>query len=272
MAASSRPARLLTRATLAVLCALASGCASSSPPRHPASLSDAAREAKKPAEQQKPLVAQTPAPESSEPEPEPSVDALDGGSGGGLGGASARDARSHFGLTVGGGALGGGKLDGFGSFGLQVGAYAGEHWRFDLEGVVQDVQFSDESHLGESFKDGVALACDVSGRWYLTHANTFLGIYPIAGLRAGKMFWFYANPLTVVDDEGVRTVDNDALGFIAPYAGVGAGLVQLRHVQLGVRGVAGWQLYHWMTREGFSNDLIRNTGFGEVKVEAAYLF
>src|SRR5439155_3607005 len=102
---------------------------------------------------------------------------------------------------------------GYGMLGLDLGGYPSPRWRFDLIGYAGGINFSDKTVAGQSFGREVELALDVTTRWYLTPPNTFLGVYPLAGVRFGTMFWDFARPITVVEDGESRTILNDQVNY-----------------------------------------------------------
>jgi hypothetical protein len=249
-----------------------------------ASLSDAAREARRDStEKGRALDVGIAVPTYVTEEPVTTAlevsDASDGADAGGPGVGGDVD-RLHLGLVVGGGTLGGQSYDGYGLVGIDVGVYFGSQvagaaagrWRTDIVGTIGLPRFAGESIAGESFDNEVELALDVSARYYLTPGHTFVGAYPLAGIRFGTLFWDYARPLTVIENGELRTIKADYINYFAFYGGMGVSLVQVRHMQLGTHLTAGVRLYGWDTDEGFSNDFFPATGFGSVTLEAVYRF
>lgn len=176
------------------------------------------------------------------------------------------------GVVAGGGAIGGASYDGFGEFGLDLGFYLGSRSRLDLIGAISPIQFADESIAGQSFLDEFDLTLDVSVRYYLTPPHTFLGVWPVAGMRFGTLFWDYAKPVPIVEDGVPRTVDSDQIDHFSLYGGLGLSLVQARHFQIGTQLTGGARLYGGDTRNGFSNTLFADVGFLQVRCEAMYRF
>jgi hypothetical protein len=176
------------------------------------------------------------------------------------------------GLTGLGGSLGGQRYDGFGMLGIDVGMHPAPRWRVDVVGSAGGINFADKTVAGQSFKNELELALDVNTRWYLTPPNTFMGVYPLAGVRFGTMFWDFAKPITVVEDGEPRTVSDDRVNYMSFYGGAGTSLMQLRHMNVGVQLTGGIKIYSWKTHEGFTNDLFPAAGFGQFAVEAAYRF
>lgn len=175
-------------------------------------------------------------------------------------------------VIAGGGALGGGRYDGFGDFGLELGQFTGERWRFDVLASVSPTTFSSQSIAGRSFKDEVDLNLEVSGRWYLTAPQTFLGAYPIAGLRFGTLFWVYDRPIPVVESGVNRTIDSDHINHFSVFGGFGVSLMQTRHVHLGFQVLGGGRFYSWDTSEGFSNTLFPPAGYLLGRFETGFRF
>ena len=113
---------------------------------------------------------------------------------------------------------------------------------------------------------------DVSGRYYLTAGHTFLGAYPIAGVRFGTLFWNYAKPVPIVENGVRRTVDSDQINHFSTYGGFGFGLIQTRHVQIGAQLLGGARFYSWTSQAGFSNTLFPAAGFAQVRFEGGLRF
>lgn len=249
-----------------------------------ASLSDAARAANPDSVRKKkrPLDVGYTIPPSSGPEVTGSSwseesEAPRSGGGSGSGGAKASSGDSYpaglmLGVVAGGGSIGGPRYDGFGAFGLDVGGMTGGRWRFDLLGLVSPIQFSDESLAGSSFKDEFDLSADLTARYYLTPEHTFLGVYPIAGMRFGTLFWNYARPVLVYENGIPRKVKDDLINHFSIYGGAGVGLMQLRHVHVGAQLTGGVRIYSWATLNGFDNDLFPSAGFVQLMFEAGYKF
>lgn len=158
-----------------------------------------------------------------------------------------------FGAVAGGGALGGAAYDGYGFGGIDVGAYPGGagRWRVDVAGTIGGLNFTGHSLAGQAYRNEVELALDISGRYYLTPAHTFVGAYPLAGIRFGTLFWDYANPVSVVENGRRKDVRSDFINHFSIYGGAGVSLVQLRHLQMGAHLTAGVRFYGWDTDAGF---------------------
>lgn len=175
-------------------------------------------------------------------------------------------------VIAGGGALGGGRYDGFGDFGLELGQFVGSRSRFDLLASVSPTHFASQSIAGQSFKDEVDLNLEISGRWYFTAPQTFLGAYPIAGVRFGTLFWTYDRPVLVVEDGATRTIASDHINHFSVFGGVGVSLMQTRHVHLGLQLLGGGRFYGWDTSEGFSNTLFPAAGYVLGRFEGGFRF
>jgi hypothetical protein len=177
--------------------------------------------------------------------------------------------RPLFGLCFSGGALGGTDFDGFGSFGITGGDYVVGPWRLDLLASLGGIEFKGESKLGQAFIDAFELQLDLTGRYYLTPHHTFVGVYGIAGLSTGTLFWDYAQKLPVIQDGELKEVSDDRLNYFESYAGAGSTIMQLRHLQMGGSLVGGVRWYSWHTFQGFENDELPATGFvrGQFELE-----
>jgi hypothetical protein len=175
-------------------------------------------------------------------------------------------------LVLGGGSIGGPRYDGFGEFGLEIGAWPASRFRLDLLGSVSPIQFSDETIAGQSFNNEFDLNLDVTARYYLTPSHTFMGAYPMVGVRAGTMFWDFAKPVTIVEDGVSSQVKSDYINHFSLYAGFGVSLIQIRHMQVSTNLLSGVRLYSMGTHHGFSNTLFPDCGFMQVRCEAGYKF
>jgi len=192
-----------------------------------------------------------------------------GGSGSGGGDISSRPMG---GLVAGGGAIGGTGYDGFGEFGILIGAMIEDRWRIDVIGSVSPIQFADQTIAGQSFVDEFDLNLDVMGRYYLTAGHTFLGAYPLVGVRFGTLFWDYAKPVPIFEDGVRRDIKSDSMNHFSMYSGFGFGLVQTRHLHIGALTMGGVRFYSWDTKNGFSNTLFPPAGFVQGRLEAAIKF
>jgi hypothetical protein len=185
--------------------------------------------------------------------------------------ASGASRHFHLDLVGAGGALGGNQYDGVAIGGIGAGGYEGRV-RYDIVGQISSVNFAGESLAGQGLTHGNDLALDVSGRYYLTAGHTFMGLYPLAGVRFGTLFWSFRKDIHVVVDGENRSIGNDFVNWWAFYAGAGASLIQTRHFHLGVNVVGGVRLYDDRTFEGLQNDLFPSTGFSQIGLEATIGF
>jgi len=182
----------------------------------------------------------------------------------------------HSGLVVGalagGGSLGGQEFEGFGFGGLDIGGFASDRWRFDIGLLVLSPNLSATSVAGQGLKDELELAAEVSVRYYLTPAYTFLGVYPLAGFRWGTLFWDYVTPIDVIADGAPKTISSDHLDYFGFYGGLGVSLVQVRHFSTGFNLTGGFRTYGDTTFEGFHNTLFPTTGYMQLGFEMVYKF
>jgi len=176
------------------------------------------------------------------------------------------------GAVAGGGSLGGQEFEGFGLGGLDIGAFATDRLRFDLGLLALSPNLSATSLAGQGLTDELELAADVSARYYLTPPHTFLGLYPLAGMRFGTLFWSYRTPVNVIADGAPKTIEDDYLNYFALYGGLGVSLVQTRHFSTGVNLTTGFRAYGDKTYEGFHNTLFPTTGYTQLALEVVYKF
>jgi hypothetical protein len=189
-----------------------------------------------------------------------------GGSGGG------KPDRWLLGVIAGGGSLGGQEFEGFGLGGLDIGIFVPDRLRIDLGLLVLTPNLSATSLAGQGLKDELELAADLSGRCYLTPSHTFVGVYPIVGMRVGTLFWSYRTPVNVIADGAPKTIQSDWLNYFSMYGGLGVSLVQVAHFSTGVQLTGGFRAYDETTFEGFHNTLFPETGYTQLTVEAVYRF
>ncbi len=178
----------------------------------------------------------------------------------------------HFlaGVLGGGGAFGGQDYDGFSTAGLAIGGYPAPQWRIDLAGTYDDIKFKGEGLLDQAFQDAFDLNLDLTVRYYLTKDQTFMGVYPLAGLGTGTLFWDYGRPVTVMEDGAPKTLDGDRLNHFSFFGGAGISLLQTRYLHLGGNLTGGVRIYGWHTGSGLKNDLLKPTGFARLMIEASY--
>ena len=175
--------------------------------------------------------------------------------------------------VVGGlGSLGGQELEGFGFGGLDLGWFVAERARVDLCGLVLSPNLSATSLAGQGLKDEFELAVDLSGRYYLTPQHTFFGIYPIAGMRFGTMFWGYRTPVNVIADGVPKTITDDYLNYWGLYGGMGLVLGRGRHFSTEAHLTGGFREYEATTFEGFNNTLFPTTGYSQLAFEMTFRF
>jgi hypothetical protein len=174
------------------------------------------------------------------------------------------------GLVGGGGALGGRDYDGFAMGGLSFGGYPQPQVRVDGTATIIDVNFTGEGLLGQTFQNAEELNLDVTVRYYLTRDRTFMGIYPMAGLGTGTLFWDYASPVTVIENDAPRTLSADQINYYSCFAGAGMSLMQTRFLHVGGNLSGGVRFYGWHTKSGLKNDMLRTTGYFKVLIELSF--
>lgn len=174
------------------------------------------------------------------------------------------------GVVAGGGTIGGSNYDHFGEFGLDLGVLAGGRWRFDLIGSLSPIKFADATIAGQSFINEYDMNLDITARYGLTPGYTAMGIYPLAGIRFGTLFWMFAQPVNIVGDDGKpHQVTDDHINHFSMYGGLGVDLLRTRHVFLGGQLLAGSRFYTDVSYQGFSNSLFPTAGFLQFRIEAS---
>jgi len=188
------------------------------------------------------------------------------------GGGGASPAHFVIGAVAGGGSLGGQEFEGYGFGGLDLGMFVSDRWRLDLGLLVLSPNLSATSVAGQGLKDEMELAADFSARYYLTPPHTFLGVYPLVGMRFGTLFWSYRSPINVIADGGPKTIEDDYLNYFSMYGGLGVSLVQTRNFLTGVHLTGGYREYDENTFEGFRNTLFPTTGYSQLTFEMTLKF
>jgi hypothetical protein len=190
----------------------------------------------------------------------------------GHGGGGGDPTHLVLGVIAGGGSLGGQEFEGFGFGGLAIGAFVSNRIRFDIGGMFLSPNLSATSVAGQGLKDEFELAADLSGRYYLTPPHTFLGVYPLIGMRVGTLFWGYRAPVNVIADGQTKTITDDWLNYWSMYGGLGVSLVQTRNFLTGVHLTGGFREYDESTFEGFHNTLFPTTGYSQLTFEMTLKF
>jgi hypothetical protein len=180
--------------------------------------------------------------------------------------------RTHplFGLVFEGGAFTGSQYRGFGGAGLSIGGYASERTRVDLVGMASSVDFTEQSLLGHAFKNGLDMKLELLARYEWGDPHRLPGFAPIAAIGTGTLFWDYAAPLTITENNVLRSVTDDRINHFYAYAGCAVTVARARHFVLDGRLVGGGRFYGWHTANGFGNDLLAPVGFAQFQVGAAF--
>jgi hypothetical protein len=174
------------------------------------------------------------------------------------------------GLVGGGGALGGQDYDGFTAGGLAFGGYPQPQVRVDGAVTFNDITFKNQGYLGQAFTETGELSLDVTVRYYLTRDRTFMGIYPLAGLGTGTLFWDYARPVTVTENGADKTLTDDRINYFSFFAGGGLSLMQTRFLHLGGNLCGGVRFYGRHTESGLNNDMLKTTGYLKALIELTF--
>jgi len=174
------------------------------------------------------------------------------------------------GLVGGGGALGGQDYDGFSAGGVCFGGYPQPQLRVDGTATFNDITLKNQGYLDQAFKETGELSFDVTVRYYLTRDQTFMGIYPLAGLGTGTLFWDYARPVTVIEDGVPKPLGDDQINYFSFFGGAGMSLMQTRYVHLGGNLVGGVRFYGRHTDSGLKNDMLKTTGYFKALIELTF--
>lgn len=176
----------------------------------------------------------------------------------------------YAGLVCGGGALNGQDYDGFGTVGLSFGGYPQPQVRVDGTATADGLGFRNQGSLDQAFKEPFELNLDITVRYYLTRDRTLMGIYPLAGVGTGTLFWDYARPVTVIEDGQPRQLGDDRINYFSFFGGAGMSLLQTRYVHVGGNLSGGVRFYGRHTESGLKNDLFKTTGYVRALIELSF--
>lgn len=176
---------------------------------------------------------------------------------------AARQARPLYaGLVFGGGSLSGRDYDGFGTLGLSLGGYLRPRVRIDGMVTLDGLEFKQPGAISDAFTEAGEMSLDVTLRYDLTR-----GIYPLAGMGVGTMFWDYTKPVTVIEEGAPRAVGYDGIFYGSIFGGAGMTLLSTRYLTLGSSLTGGVRLYGGSMGSGLKNDLLKATGFTKFLLE-----
>ena len=190
---------------------------------------------------------------------------------------ASRPARSFLpglngGLVAGGGTLRDGDFAPFTLYGVRVGIAPTRRARLDVAVLGGPSRFAPGSDVSVLLRKPWELAGDVSARYSLTPGHAAIGVAPIVGLRAGTLFWRYRNGIQLDRDGELRTVNDDWIDYVAPYAGVAVTVLRTAHVEIGAEALTGWRFYDDHTNAGLRNDLFGDTRFREFRITTTVPF
>jgi hypothetical protein len=174
------------------------------------------------------------------------------------------------GVVGGGGALGGQDYEGFTTGGLAFGGYPQPQVRVDGTATFNDITFNHQRYLGQALTETGEMNLDVTVRYYLTRDRTFMGIYPLAGLGTGTLFWDYAKPVTVTENGAPKTLTEDRINYFSFFGGAGMSLMQTRFVHVGGNLSGGVRFYGRHTESGLKNDMLKTTGYFKALIELSF--
>lgn len=258
-------------------------------------LSDVAKQAKKPAEQQQ-VVGQQPLSENKTkqpteitvpaeavlappileyvvlaPAPEPPYGYYTSYGTGDVrrfgGSAAPSDVRFRVGTVAGGGGLQTENLGGYGSAGMLLG-FGTDRVSLDVRGFRSSASLSDD--LSPALRGFDGWAGDLALRLGLRSRQDAWGMNVLFAGRRGRYGWDYRNPVTVVGPGGNRVVHDDSVGYTSFLTGLGFEPVRGGDFTLGITMAYGVQFFRDATRQGFDNDLFDDRGLVEVTGEFVY--
>ena len=103
-------------------------------------------------------------------------------------------------------------------------------------------------------------------RWYLNRSHTALSPYLAGSIGFQSLGWDYRNPIVAGGD----TIEDDNLGGINGYAGLGVSTKRDSHISFFAEVGVGGTGFGKTTREGFDNDVF--DAFGSLAVKAGLTF
>ena len=157
-------------------------------------------------------------------------------------------------------------------FGIRVGFTPEPGLSADVALLGVPTRFVRESRLGESLVQPMDVVGEASVRYWLTPDHTFLSLAPVAGFQVGSTLWRYRNPIPIERDGVVEDVASDWINYSGPYAGVSVALVRTAHFELAGTVLAGYRWYDDYTQQGLRNDVFRDVGFTQFRVETSFPF
>ncbi len=94
-----------------------------------------------------------------------------------------------------------------------------------------------------------------------------------AGIRGGRLGWYYANPVFAIDDLGHgEEIWRDGLFNVSGYFGIGLTPIHTDFLEIGVDLGTGYREYFDESHEGFHNDVFAGGWFSQISVELALRF
>jgi len=158
------------------------------------------------------------------------------------------------------------------SYTLAYSAFQGDRIRVHLGLYYGDAKRGRQLLVSEGMNTIREYGVDIGGRHYLTAGHTMAGVYVLGGMRAGQLYWTYANPVVVVDSQGTETINNDAVWLGVPYLGLGLSPVQTETTHFGLNLTYGGRFSYSETTQGFENDVFKDVGELKLNVEAGVFF
>jgi len=120
--------------------------------------------------------------------------------------------------------------------------------------------------------DPLELTAGVNLRYYTGPPRSGPRPYALLGFRAGLLHWDYASTLPIEDEWGnVNWVGDDFVNSWTPYVGAGVDLFTAGQTSVGASVAAGMKVFSPYTNEGLRNDLFKDAGYVEMRIDVAWL-
>ncbi len=177
--------------------------------------------------------------------------------------------RLDAGMSLGGGSLNAAGYDGFGAFALNLGGYPCPEVRLDGLVTYNEIDFKPESVPGTTFRDQLAtdVGIDLIGRYYLSRDADSPGMYPLAGLGVGTMFWDYLTPVASTGPGAPGALSHDGVFYTTVFAGAGARLLRSQFINADLNVVWGVRVYGAHLGSESENGQFRSVGYSRVLLE-----
>jgi hypothetical protein len=162
--------------------------------------------------------------------------------------------------------------DTYDALAIGIGGYPRPHVRLDGLATFNEIYFKPGSapattYRSESVKDvGVNLvAC-----FYPTPKLDPPGLYPLAGVGVGTVFWDYVTPVPSTGPGAAAMLTHDGVFYSTAFAGVGARVVRSQFVDVNLSAVWGMRVFGAHLGSESENDRFRNVAYARVLLELGH--